>query len=684
MKKLLLSLFLCMLGLTMLHAQEKLTSGGIERQMIVYAPKNLGENRPLLISMHGASQGMDYQRDHAQFEAVADTAKFLVVYPNGIDKSWDLGSMKDINFILDIINAMYTKYKINKNRVYLSGFSMGGMMTYYAMNKIADKIAAFAPVSGYNMGGPSTNASRPIPILHVHGTADDVCTYSPVMNHVQAWAKFNGCNMTPVTQKPLSGPANTTAELIRYMGGKNGVEVAHLKLPDKGHWCSNDPVYAMSNIEIWNFCQRWSLTPGPEVKSIYPEDGSFDMLSDTHREFRITVDKALNVTSLAATLVKGATTIKLKASTKDDGKTLILSLPGTTKIPNGTWTLSVSNVESTDGGTSPTISATYVYGVEEVGDALKIDTLYHPDWLALRETIGEGIPQGWRCKVTDANDKTTIYKHTDSIPTGKTPHLLFFDDETSQWKTGFQLYPYKNKKVELYTYDSASRPTLRAGKVTIRFKTVYLNSKANTNKMPLVFSLTNVSDNSAVYQNGDIKPKNYMRTSSKVSNSNEQEFIATVSKSMRCNLSFSVAHEPATATYLDCILITEPLITTTPTQADVYKGGFLRTLKQAKALLANALEYSSEDNAADISALENAINEYEDFSSVQPSDYDAATKALEAAMKPVLAVGMKAVVLTSDASSAVYDLTGRRLSQPQRGINIIRTEGGKTRKVLSL
>jgi len=683
MKKLLLSLFLCMLGLTTLQAQEKLTSGGIERQMIVYAPKNLGENRPLLISMHGASQGMDYQRDHAQFEAVADTAKFLVVYPNGIDKSWDLGSMKDINFILDIIDAMYTKYKINKNRVYLSGFSMGGMMTYYAMNKIADKIAAFAPVSGYNMGGPSTNASRPIPILHVHGTGDDVCTYSPVMNHVQAWARFNGCNMTPITQKPLSGPANTTAELIRYRGGKNGVEVAHLKLPDKGHWCSNDPVYAMSNIEIWNFCQRWSLTPGPEVKSLYPEDGSFDMQSDLHREFRLTFDKALMTSSLKATLTKGTSTIKLKVTAEDDDKTLVLSVPEAYKVANGTWTLTLSNIESTDGGSSANVSATYIYGVEEVGEALKIDTLYNPNWLPLRETIGEGIPTGWRCKVTDADSKVTTLKSTDSIPSARNSHLVYFDDETSQWANGFQFFPYKNKKVELYTYDASARPILKAGKLIVRFKTVYLNSKSNTNKAPLTFTISS-TDGTAVFQDAGIKPKNYMRSASKVSNSNEQEITVNISKTQRYNLSFSFAHEPSSNTYLDCMLITEPLITTAPSSADVYKGGFLRTLKQAKALLTSALESASEDSAADIGALESLINEYDNFTAIQPSDYTAATKALEEAMKPLLAVGIKAVVTTEDNSSSIYDLAGRRLSQPQRGINIIRTSEGKTRKVLSL
>ena len=246
-------------------AQETIISGGKQRNIIVYAPSNLPDNRPLLISMHGANQDANYQRNQAKYEDVADTAKFVVVYPDGEGKSWDLGGTKDINFILDIIDLMATRHKIDRNRVYLSGFSMGGMMTYYAMTKIADKIAAFAPVSGYNMGGPNATSSRPIPIIHVHGTADDVCTYAPVQSHIDAWVNRNKCNTSPIT---IAKGTSKEGTLFRYTGGLEGVEVAHLKLPGKGHWHSNDPVYGMSNIEIWNFCSRFSLVAGPAVQSV--------------------------------------------------------------------------------------------------------------------------------------------------------------------------------------------------------------------------------------------------------------------------------------------------------------------------------------------------------------------------------------------------------------------------------
>ncbi len=77
--------------------------------------------------MHGSGQSPDYQRAQAKWEQVADTAKFLVVFPGGINNQWDISGTSDINFITAIIDTMHRRYGIDRNRVYLSGFSMGGM-----------------------------------------------------------------------------------------------------------------------------------------------------------------------------------------------------------------------------------------------------------------------------------------------------------------------------------------------------------------------------------------------------------------------------------------------------------------------------------------------------------------------------------------------------------------------------
>ena len=249
---------------------ETLTVGSDTRSMITYAPNGLPEQPPLVIACHGANQDAAFLQDAAKFESVADTAKFVVVYANGVNKYWDINGNSDLEFMQAIIDAMHSRYNIDLNRVYLTGFSMGGMFTYYAASKMADKIAAFAPVSGYLMGGPNATSSRPVPILHTHGTTDDVCVYSNVQQHIDAWVRFNGCNTTPETIKPYpKSKPNSPAKLERYKGGRNGVEVALLTLADKRHWWSMDNAQALTSEEVWNFCKRYSLDmPEPEVTTV--------------------------------------------------------------------------------------------------------------------------------------------------------------------------------------------------------------------------------------------------------------------------------------------------------------------------------------------------------------------------------------------------------------------------------
>ena len=278
MKKFFFLLLLLMAGMVSVKA-DNITVNGTSRSYNVYAPKNLGENRPLLIFCHGYNQDAnwmqnnEFKNDNVSMEAVCDTAKFVVVFPNGIDKSWDTSGDRDINFVKAIIDKMVSLYNIDRNRVYLGGFSMGGMFTYHAMNKIPDLIAAFCPVSGYPMGGASANANvRPIPILHIHGTGDDVCAFSGVQPALNVWINHNGCPTTAQVTSNYNGFSG--AKLHVWGPGNDNVEVRLLELAGKGHWICKEPqVY--TGKEIWNFCKNYSLNKtSPNVSITAPKPGA--------------------------------------------------------------------------------------------------------------------------------------------------------------------------------------------------------------------------------------------------------------------------------------------------------------------------------------------------------------------------------------------------------------------------
>jgi len=244
---------------------------GTSREMIVHIPPGLTTGRPLVISLHGMNQSASYQQTNTSWDAVSDTANFVVVYPNGINSAWDINGTSDLNFIEAIIDAMYTDHSIDKNRVYLTGFSMGGMMTYHAANNIADKIAAFGPVSGYM--STVFNSSRPIPLIHTHGTADDVVPYLPgpsgatgadfpgIYSIVEGWASRDNCNATPVTTSPYPSTGSVNTKQI-WTNGDCGTEVVLISLDGKGHWHSDDINAVHTTSEIWRFVSRYTLDCG--------------------------------------------------------------------------------------------------------------------------------------------------------------------------------------------------------------------------------------------------------------------------------------------------------------------------------------------------------------------------------------------------------------------------------------
>lgn len=231
---------------------KKMTVSG--RDIHVYAPSNLKAKSPLLISCHGMDQDPSYQQENTHWEEVADTAGFVVVYPRGGTgmSTWDISGDKDTKWVTEIIAQMVSEYDIDTKRVYLSGFSMGGMFTYNAMSKIADKIAAFAPTSGTNVMGAS-KAQRPVPIIHPHGTSDDILYYNQVENFIKNYRDQFHC---PDKAEVQDNYPHQGEKATMYTWGPcdQGVYIKHMKLEGRGHMPSKNEVS-----DIWNFLKQWTV-----------------------------------------------------------------------------------------------------------------------------------------------------------------------------------------------------------------------------------------------------------------------------------------------------------------------------------------------------------------------------------------------------------------------------------------
>ena len=127
------------------------------------------------------------------------------------------------------------------------------------INKAADKIAAFGPISGYNLMGGSTSSSRPVPICHVHGTADGTMPYSGIKDNMKKYAQAMNCNMTPV-EKTGNGYSEQ-----RYTGGDCETEVVLYSVNGRDHEPSNNGFNTSQ--ALWTFFQQYTTGCGKNAST---------------------------------------------------------------------------------------------------------------------------------------------------------------------------------------------------------------------------------------------------------------------------------------------------------------------------------------------------------------------------------------------------------------------------------
>lgn len=250
---------------------EEVKVGTSTRKTLTYVPKNVEKSPALVISLHGMNQDPEFQQKQTQWNALADTEGFIVTYPLGNNRMWDTGGMGDVKFVEAIMKDMELKHNVDKNRIYLSGFSMGSWLGYHCLETLGDKIAAFGPVSGVDIG-KQPKANRKVSIMHIHGTGDDVFKYTGDPSHmaggypsieeyVKKWAAYEGCDASnPQVIRPYpAGSTGPKATRTIYNNVNEGVEVNLIAIDGKGHWHSNEPNGVNSTKELWTFFKRHQL-----------------------------------------------------------------------------------------------------------------------------------------------------------------------------------------------------------------------------------------------------------------------------------------------------------------------------------------------------------------------------------------------------------------------------------------
>jgi len=270
------------------------THGGITRTYQIYIPAiyNASQPVPLVFNLHGYTSNATQQDIYTNFKAIADTANFILVHPEGSiqpgttnTQFWNIGVIQngvdDVDFIETLIDSVSAHYNINQRRVYSAGMSNGGFMGYMLACE-SNRFAAIGSVTGsmtltmYT----SCNPARPIPTMQIHGTEDPTVAYNGsalnqgVEDVVNFWVDKNNCNTTPaITAVPnIVTNDGATAERYLYTGGNNGHTVEFFKVTGGGHtWPgATIPIGVTcmdfsASVELWRFFSQYE---SPATSSI--------------------------------------------------------------------------------------------------------------------------------------------------------------------------------------------------------------------------------------------------------------------------------------------------------------------------------------------------------------------------------------------------------------------------------
>jgi predicted peptidase len=166
----------------------------VNYKYLLYLPDNYEyeNNIPLLIYLHGASvRGNEISKIKAYglpyLIEKGEKYDFIVVSPQcPPSKSWNTE-----NWFEPLYNELLSKYKIDTNRIYLTGMSLGGYGAWNTAMEYPDKFAAVIPLCGGGNVRDVCNISH-MPVWAFHGTADTLVPISETEKLVNQLKKCNG------------------------------------------------------------------------------------------------------------------------------------------------------------------------------------------------------------------------------------------------------------------------------------------------------------------------------------------------------------------------------------------------------------------------------------------------------------------------------------------------------------
>lgn len=262
----------CFLALTASASAQKtetlsLRVAGNTRSAIIHVPAGI-DNPPVAFFVHGAGgKGFWFQRE-TQADRTADREKFIAVYPSasgdGEAGVWqDMQGTSNFPFFFAVLDTLDARYGIDRKRIYMTGFSQGGFISYAAACFYSDVFAAVAPSSGHS---PQTcTLKRPVPVFMTFGAKEGPTSF---MRDLDAWVKLNKCPSTPTLTRPYpaSKPGSKVGR-VTYDSCDQRSQVVMDSVSGMGHLWTG-PEFRSQADEVWAFFKQFSLAQATRAQSV--------------------------------------------------------------------------------------------------------------------------------------------------------------------------------------------------------------------------------------------------------------------------------------------------------------------------------------------------------------------------------------------------------------------------------
>ena len=217
---------------------------GTARQYILTLPDNYDPNHPYILifvphpwggNMQGTVKG-----GYFGMKSVSDN-KAILVAPTGIDNAFFNQGGRDIKFFKAMLERFNSTLCVDQKRIFSTGFSFGGMMSFAVGCAMPDKFRAIAPNSGSFVSGCDTSQPGPIAVIQSHGKSDTVMSIAEGNKARDYFLKMNGCSNETKPIEPSAG------NCVEYQGCKEGYPYIY---------CAFDGGHAPQNWQapmIWKF-----------------------------------------------------------------------------------------------------------------------------------------------------------------------------------------------------------------------------------------------------------------------------------------------------------------------------------------------------------------------------------------------------------------------------------------------